>query len=393
MLSREFKLNLTLFVPFLIALTLPYGNVTKIFGVEDGFSRISFSIILVCYIVYITNKSNLIIKLNPLIIIMGVSFSVTLIQVVNNNILLSTAMFFFIKIMLFIIIFTLVYNHPSIPRYFFRGYNKIFLLSLVIGLAIWFVYPVPEFVVYDGSDRRFAGLHFELFNYVYSVCLFYISWIMVSRYKIIGLCILIVLGLISKSNVFMIFLILVLTRNVLGRLFQKQILAHTFVLLIVLLPLIIGFSLQQFEFLKVFTLREQGNFDANGSSLFVRLYPYSLAAEIMRDNGFIYSLFPQGLGSFESSLLVKSDRLSFGGTGSPKAFVDIGVLLMFALCLYVGRLLYLSVIASPKHASTTALVFSASLVFISLGSGFFNIVAWFVIISWHSLILQEKRNV
>ena len=87
MLSREFKLNLTLFVPFLIALTLPYGNVTKIFGVEDGFSRISFSIILVCYIVYITNKSNLIIKLNPLIIIMGVSFSVTLVFQVSFGLL------------------------------------------------------------------------------------------------------------------------------------------------------------------------------------------------------------------------------------------------------------------------------------------------------------------
>lgn len=390
MLSREFNLKLAAFIPFLLALSLPYGNLTKLLGIEDGFSRISFSIILILYIIFLSQKNNLIIKLNPLIIVMLASFFVTVVQVVIGNINLYTALNYFIKICLFVIIFTFTENRFAAVKYFFIKYKNIFLLSLPISLLMWLAHPVPEFVIYDGSDRRFAGLHFELFNFVYSLCLFYLSWTLTTRFKFLALVIVIILGVMSKSNIFMIFSLLVLMRGLLGKLLQNYVAAFGFVFSIVLSPLIIGFFLHHFEFLTVLSLRQQTSFDETGSSLYVRLYPYSLAAQLMIENGFIQSLFPHGLGSFESSDLVKNDKLSFGGTGSPKAFIDLGIILIFSLCFYVAKMVYRSAISKPELAAQTALVFGASLVFISYGAGFFNTVAWFAMISWHSAMVNTK---
>ena len=44
-----------------------------------------------------------------------------------------------------------------------------------------------------------------------------------------------------------------------------------------------------------------------------------------------YSLLPGGFGYFESTEFVKDDPMSYAGTGSPKALVNIGVLLFTAL--------------------------------------------------------------
>ena len=81
-------------------------------------------------------------------------------------------------------------------------------------------------------------------------------------------------------------------------------------------------------------LREQSQFDTEGSSIYVRLFPFYLATSYC--SHLIIWVFPSGLGHFESTDFVKFTGHSYGGTGSPKALVDLGYLLFVTLAFLIG---------------------------------------------------------
>ena len=84
----------------------------------------------------------------------------------------------------------------------------------------------------------------------------------------------------------------------------------------------------------------------------------------------VYGLFPSGLGHFESTELVKLTDYSFGGTGSPKALVDLGIILFTVLCIVVG---YKGAKGFDTWGDNRFLVLRlrlCCLMFISFGAGF-----------------------
>ena len=82
--------------------------------------------------------------------------------------------------------------------------------------------------------------------------------------------------------------------------------------------------LESLEILNLLAFRSVSSFSHEGSSLFVRLYPATLAIKQLEING-LASFFPMGAGYFENSPIVTRDEFSYGGTGSSKALVDLGI--------------------------------------------------------------------
>ena len=143
----------------------------------------------------------------------------------------------------------------------------------------------------------------------------------------------------------------------------------------------IGVLLEQLEILNLLSVRSITSFDHQGSSLYARLYPYSLAIEYINESG-IKSLLPMGLGFFQNTDLIVNDPLSYGGTGSPKALIDLGIIIFGILILIISNKFYKNFLKVNRSSKFLFLsLFLCSLLFISFGAGFFNLVGWFVLIS------------
>ena len=104
----------------------------------------------------------------------------------------------------------------------------------------------------------------------------------------------------------------------------------------------------------------------------------------MKQNEFF---LPGGFGYFESTDLVKNDEMSYTGTGSPKALVNLGVILFFVLA-------YIVMNKVPKVAKSDLglvnFIWFSTIAFISFGAGFFNLFAWAILAS---LIYWKKSYV
>ena len=146
-----------------------------------------------------------------------------------------------------------------------------------------------------------------------------------------------------------------------------------------------GFFLELLDFLNLLALRNVTSFSHEGSSLYNRLYPFSLAVQHIMESGWS-SFFPMGLGYFENSDIVINDIYSYGGTGSPKAMVDLGIILFLVLSFYISKFFYKNIRSTENSQKNLYLIlFFSSLIFLSYGAGFFNIVAWFCILSSNNI--------
>ena len=375
---RNFKIKIPIVFALLLSCILPFANVTKLVGIEDGLSKV---IILFLVLIYLTSelqrsglKFHLSIELYILLLCLVFGVMATIVDKVDLTLLIGH----FVKVIVLVSVYTVVNRHAAILSYFLKYYYHVFFFSLFISLPLWTFYPVPEFVFYDGSERRFGGLHFELFNYCFSLCIALVSWMYNGRNKLLGILIFVILGLLSGSNMFPIFALVFLIPKTILSFFKYKFVACTTFLGICLLPVLIGLFLDELEFLAYLGLRDQAQFNVNGSSIYVRLFPFKLAVDYMIATGPAI-LFPSGMGVFESSRLVADTQHSYGGTGSPKALIDLGVVLFFLLIVALGLKASYGFRAWGPMKYTILRLNLACILFISFGAGFFNLVAWSIL--------------
>lgn len=387
------KLKLNSLVPILLASALPFANITKIFGIEDGFSILVIIVALILGIKHSYNRQKII--LNYFSIILIFSLIGMIFNYFNNSIPGEVFYAQLVKIGFFVLLGSNTVN-PKSFKIFLLKYHKIFIISLLISIFLYFLFPLEEFVFYDGSANRFSGLHFELYNFLYSTVLFYVSWLFAKRNKKYGLLLLILFALISKSNILILYLIAYIVSFYFYKLFYNKYFFFISFAFILISPLLIGFFLNFLEIINIFSIRNASSFDHSGSSIYIRLYPFSIGADYLNSHSLIHNLLPKGLGYFENTSLIKDDKFSFGGTGSPKAIIDIGIILFILLSFYIIKLGYKNYISKRFIDKRKYLfLFLTSLIFIAYGAGFFNIVAWYVIMNLtlqHKNILLTKNN-
>lgn len=372
------RINSAKIISTLMLITLPYGNVTKIFGTQDGFSVITISLIFVFLIInFIQNF-----RTNFFSNVPGIVFIILIIATLINlkSIGFVSAISNVFKFLVFILLIDFIKKNKFVFNYFLLNYYKVYLFSLVISLPLFLIFPLEEFVFFDGKSR-FGGLHFELFNFVFSTILFFVSWMYNKKNIKLGLLISLILIYFAKSNIFYLYLIVSFFVFFLRRLFNSRFFSYATIIVLILSPVAIGFFLELLDFLNLFSVRRVTTFTQEGSSVYTRLYPYSLAVQHLIGSGW-NSLLPMGLGYFENTDLVTNDNFSYGGTGSPKALVDFGMITFLLIIFYISKLFFTNIKKLDDLSKKLyVLLFFSSLIFISYGSGFFNIVAWFCILS------------
>lgn len=389
MYDQSFKFSNSNLFAFLLAVTLPYGNVTKLVGIEDGFSRLIIPLLILIFLVGELYRNQINVKLCSELFILLIALFVGVLGFFQNQIGGIELTGYFVKVLALLVVHTYIKRYDKISATILHKYYSFFLWSLVISIPIWVFYPVPEFVLYDGSENRFAGLHFELFNFCFSLCIFLVSWTMSGKHFALGFIIFLILGYNSGSNMFPILAFVFLIPRQILKVFQFRFFSCLGVLLILFTPVGIGLFLNSLDFLIGLGLREQGQFDAQGSSIFVRLFPFSLAVEYIHSLGYL-GLFPSGLGHFESTELVKFTENSFGGTGSPKAMVDLGIFLFGLLGIVVGLKMARAYSVWGEQRFMIVRLNICCLLFISFGAGFFNLVAWTILLMTSTW--KEKAN-
>jgi len=192
----------------------------------------------------------------------------------------------------------------------------------------------------------------------------------------------------AKSNVFYLYIIAFFFIYFFKRFFINKYFSYLSVFAIIFAPIIIGIFLEFLEILNIFSVRKVSSFDHTGSQIYVRLYPYSIAIAHIIESGW-RSFFPMGLGYFENTNLIINDPYSFGGTGSPKALVDLGIILFLFLSLYICKIFYYNIRnIKDSHKYLYLILFFSTLIYLSFGAGFFNIVGWFCIFSSSSFWLS-----
>lgn len=373
------SLQISLFKSVLLfmMLALPYGNISKLFGLEDAFIYLLYPLCFVIFVIAILQRQKTEFPADGIIIVIFISLIASVISYFAGYIDTNLIFAEFFKFMLFILLFDLVKSNGSQSvAFILNNYSNVFFWSLILSLIVYAFVRKPEFIFYDGAAYRFGGFHFELFNFCFSAAICTASLIYKNMNKAIVFCILCFFMYVSKSNFSFMYILIYLISfhtNLLNSLFIRRM--ATFVILII--PILIGMILDQLSFLSVLSIRESTSFDHSGSSVFTRLYPYSLAYTQLISDG-IFSFLPGGFGYFESTEFVKDDPMSYSGTGSPKALVNIGVLLFTAL-------IYLLLKKMPKIASQELrlvnFIWFSSISFISFGSGFFNLFAWTILVS------------
>lgn len=372
---------------FSMMLVLPYANITKLFDVEDGLIFFLYPLCAFCFIILFLKNWVVRITRNKIMIPIYLTLTVGLASGFLGQIEYGYLVPLTFKFLLLSVFCWLIERHGGwTGDYILQKYSQIFIFSIILSLSVSLVVTKPEFIFYDGSANRFGGFHFELFNFSYSTALCVASLIYRGSSRLLCFFLLCLGVFISKSNFSFIYA-LIFVSVYYSALFTYRSVLQVATLGIICAPILIGTILNQLEFLSVFSVRESSSFDHTGSSVYARLYPYSLAMQQIASDGLL-SFLPRGFGYFESSELVKSDPFSYGGTGSPKELVNLGLLLFVLLVLNLAKSIPERL--EGNNARLFAFIWLSSISFISFGSGFFNLFAWIVIFS---LLNWSKKDV
>jgi hypothetical protein len=268
------------------------------------------------------------------------------------------------------------------------------IMSYALSIIFYIFYPAPEFVLYDGG-RRFAGLHFELVNFLYSsiIMLLVVLWDK-DKSKIAWLSGLFVLYFITSSNLFYILLIVLIFAYIVSS-YNAQLInifSNIFLCSLFILPLIIGFLLNDLSILQIFEVRDAANFNANGSQLFIRLYPWQLSTRHLLEH--FFSL-PPGIGMTKNFI---HEEGYYGGTGISAIYSDFGILApVFYVVLinfFSKTIKMISILKNGRERRLMLSILLLSTVYITVQSGFFNIFVWtFILLIRQYVLLITKRNI
>ncbi len=379
-----FKLkNILLF--FLIM--LPFGNFPQLFNLGEDTGSIYISLIIgILVLIWFVNERKIFIpkyiKNRILLYFLLLGFLLDIVSIaigtVSFEIGLSSSLNFTLsKLVLIYVIIVIaerlnIFESIDLLTYF----TIILMLSLIISLIVYPLNPIPEFVIYDGGTR-FGGFHFELVNFTFSVLVGFFVYSFHRGFSIYKFFIaLVLIYFLSKSNGFYPFVLAALFAILIARIRNKFLLKGLVASIILITP-IIGIFLDYFSFLEVFSVRASTDFTIEGSSLFVRLYPWALAMNHFLET-FLY--FPIGLGMLEASPYILEVENLYGGTGITKVIAEFGFIsILFIPFIYFYFVNIFKNIFNIEDTNSR-LCFSAILIlvltYICMQSGFFNLTAW-----------------
>ena len=197
----------------LFLIMLPLGNFPQLFnfGEDTGSLVISF-FVFPLFLLWILLEKKLYIpkifynKILIIILLIGLFLNIIslLLSKVDFDDGINTLIQFSLPKLIFIYLITVVAERIS-PRQGERILNvfmKIVIVSLILSIPLYFVNPIPEFVLYDGGTR-FAGFHFELVNYTYVLLISFFIYSYNKKFSLIKFLLLLVFVYLSgKSNAF-----------------------------------------------------------------------------------------------------------------------------------------------------------------------------------------------
>ena len=368
----------------LLASALPFSNITYLWDVQDGGTRFVYAIVAAVSSIFFLKKiyGGAIVKAGKTIPLLFLLLMMTTVLAINDARLWPGVFELALRLFCLWGLFSMCTSYPSIPLIFARHYLLIFLLSLLIGILTWFLFPKPEFVFYDGSARRFAGLHFELFAFMYSAAICYATSKMFYRVSLMAVTGFLLLTVQAQSNAAIPFLLIAFAPERLLAFIARPPILVTCTVAMVFSPVLAGMVIDQLSILSALEVRSSSSFTAEGSALYVRLYPHALAAATMMDQGLLASLLPNGYGWFAASDMIRNDERSMGGFGASKMIIDAGVALALLICFSLAASFKKCCADAPDMTGLTVKLYFLSLFFVSFGSGFFNLVAWFILLCW-----------
>jgi len=383
MLSRKSSL----LIARILIVTLPFANVFYPFGLEDGLSRILFVLLFISFLALMNSKHFSVIPYprNNLSKVFLISMVFSCFSAIFGLIELSLIELLEQQFKFFILIVlmeTITKMRLSLADYVLLHFWKVFLAAVVLSLIAYAVYPIEEFIFYDGLAFRFGGFHYELFNFAYSTMIFALSLYYAKSSKLVSILAGVGFLAAARSNMNYAFGMLAALFILARRLLFRRLFFGIMILSIFITPMLIGLLLDQLEILNLFAVRDTSSFTHEGSSIYARLYPYGLGMGYVLDN-FPQSLLPLGVGVFPYHPLILADPFSFGGTGSPAGVASMGLIFsiyVFYLLAFKFPKAFLAD-ANKKKKFCFGLLYAATITYISFGAGFFNTFAWAVLVS------------
>lgn len=381
---KKFKLeNLLLF----FLLMLPFGNLPQLFNLGEDTGSIYLSLLIgAIFFLWLWQEKKLYIpriffnKALLLIIALGIVLNIIsiLTGMINATDGILVIFSFSLPKLIFIYLIIVLAERINIEQSLklLSRFTIILFASLFISLLLYPLNPIPEFVIYDGGSR-FGGFHFELVNFTYSVLVGFFIYSFYKKLSLIKLSVaLVVIFFASKSNAFYPFVISIIAMLVILYLNNLRLL-KIYIFSIILITPIIGFFLDYFSFLNLLSLRSVTDFTLEGSSLFVRLYPWAISMNHLVDN---FLTVPIGMGMLQFSPYIYDVKNLFGGTGITKVLAEYGffspiiILLIYHFFISIFQNLFL--IQDKNSRNCFCVILILSIVYICLQSGFFNLTAW-----------------
>jgi hypothetical protein len=397
---KKFKLeNLLLF----FLLMLPFGNFPQLFNLgEDTGSMYLSLLISAIFFLWLWQERKLyiprIIFNKALLLILALGIVLNIISILNGTINATDGILviflFSLPKLIFIYLIIVLAERINIEQSLklLSRFAIILFASLFISLLLYPLNPIPEFVIYDGGSR-FGGFHFELVNFTYSVLVGFFIYSFYKKLSLIKLGIaLLLIYFASKSNAFYPFVISIIAMLAILYLNNLRLL-KIYIFSIILITPIIGFFLDYFSFLNLLSLRSVTDFTLEGSSLFVRLYPWALAMNHLVDN---FLTVPIGMGMISFSPYILDVKNLFGGTGITKVLAEYGffspIIILLIYYFFISIFQNLLLIQDKNSRNCFCVILVLSLVFLCLQSGFFNLTAWTFCIIIQTIALRYSHQ-
>ncbi len=383
----------------LFLLMLPFGNFPQLFNLgEDTGSLVITIFIIPLFVAWLVLEKKLykplrgINKILLIVIFFGIVFDIISIirGTVNFSDGIKVLLQFSIPKLLFIYLIVVVAERISISQaeQLMKFFSIIVLISLIASVFLYFFNPIPEFVFYDGLTR-FAGFHFELVNYTYIILICFFIYSYFRKFSLISFIVLLIFLYISaKSNAFYPFVGIAILSIFLTSYKMKLTLKAMLISVIILTPLI-GVFLDYFSFLDIIAVRQSAEFSLEGSSLYVRLYPWALAMQHFLDHLLV---IPIGLGMLGISPYIIETENLFGGTGITAIIAEYGLfsifIVPFVYIYFANAINECSKIADKNDRICIMSMLMLSVTYICMQSGFFNLTAWSLSIIIQTIALK-----
>ena len=386
-------------------LMLPLANFPQLFNLGEDLGSIYISIfIFIIFCFWVMSDGNIKLptrKVNKILLsIIMIGIFLDIIAIITSTVPIQEGILvlltFSLPKLLFLYLIIIIAERISLNQasHIINIFAFLMILSVLISPLFYPLNPIPEFIFYDGGTR-FAGFHFELVNFSFSILIGFFIFSLRYKFSILFLLlVLIFLYFLASSNAFYPFALLCIFGALIGK-FRLKLTSRFFIVGILLLTPIIGLFLDYFEFLEIFALRETTSFSLEGSALFIRLYPWALAMEHFIGN---FLSLPIGLGMLNLSPFIEDKSNLFGGTGITAIIAEYGFLSVpiFYFFYQYFRLIAQNILQIPDANSRICLmaILTLCITYICIQSGFFNLTAWClcIIVQTISIKIFSEKN-